>query len=71
MTQKELGAIIYKRRKQLNISQTQFAAMINSDQKTISHVENGIKTPRTKTVLKILNALDLKVIIKPKDIFHD
>lgn len=54
-----VGSIIYKRRKQLNLSQSELSKMTKFSQHTISKIERGKVDCKLSTVLQLLKVLDL------------
>jgi len=60
----EIGDIISVMRKKEGISQGQLAKHVRISQKHLSNIESGHIKPRWEMLMKILNALNLKVTIK-------
>ena len=58
----ELGSFIYKRRKELNISQAKFSELTNYSLSAISKIENNITTPSLSSISLIADALKISVI---------
>ena len=58
-----LGASIYTRRKQKGWRQSDLARQASVRQQLISDLENGIRTPRLDTMVKVLAALDLDLSV--------
>lgn len=65
VTQKKLGNKIQKLRKELGITQEEFAERLNISRTHIGHIEQGRKSPSMKLMEKIAKTLQVKV----KDIF--
>lgn len=63
---KSLGIAIKRQRKAKNLSQNEAGAPFKLDQTTLSSVEQGAPGTRLETIFRILAALDLEMIIKPK-----
>lgn len=61
-----LGNVIKRQRKIKNLSQEEAGINFNLDQTTISTVENGAAGTRLETIFRVLAALDLEMIIRPK-----
>lgn len=53
------GAILYRRRKELGLTQSQLAQRIGVQPNYIVYLEKGERKPSDRTVLKIARALDL------------
>ena len=66
MGRKRLGKKIRLARVELDLTQTQLAQKINTQQKSISHYETGASLPSLKTLVKIA-----KVLKKPAGYFLD
>jgi HTH-type transcriptional regulator/antitoxin HipB len=63
---KSLGSAIKRERKAKKLSQTEAGTAFNLDQTTVSSIEQGAPGTRLETLFRILAALDLEMIIKPK-----
>jgi len=63
---KSLGSAIKRQRKAKKLSQTAAGTPFNIDQTTVSSIEQGAPGTRLETLFRILAALDLEMIIKPK-----
>ena len=63
---KSLGNTIKRQRKAKKLSQKAAGAAFKLDQTTISSIEQGAPGTRLETLFRILAALDLEMIIKPK-----
>lgn len=59
MDTKSIGKQIKTARLQNNLTQQQFAEQINMSTTYISAIEQGAKTPKLETFIKIANALDV------------
>ncbi|HHE39316.1 MAG TPA: transcriptional regulator [Candidatus Cloacimonetes bacterium] len=68
MDKKELGKIIKKRRKNLNIDQKSISEISGIAHHTLSDIESGKGNPTFQTLIKILDILGLELQIKPKGI---
>ena len=56
---KEIGQRIYKRRKELYMTQDELATKIGVSSQMISYAENGIKGIRPENIIKISSALQI------------
>lgn len=65
-TAKQLGAVIRRKRKQLDLSQSELGNRIRLRQATISKLEAGEPATRLQTLLDALAALDLEIVIRPR-----
>lgn len=63
---KSLGNAIKRQRKLKNLSQTATGSTIKIEQSTISSIESGAPGTRLETLFRVLAALDLEMIIRPK-----
>lgn len=63
---KSLGSAIKRQRKAKKLSQTEAGNAFNLDQTTVSSIEQGAPGTRLETLFRMLAALDLEMIIKPK-----
>lgn len=57
---------LIERRNQFHMSQRELAAIIGTKQPAIARLENGSHNSTIGTLLKVANALDLDVELKPK-----
>lgn len=62
----QLGAIVKRRRRLKQLTQTQLAAHIGARQATISGLEAGAAGTRLSTLLEVLAALELELIVQPR-----
>jgi HTH-type transcriptional regulator/antitoxin HipB len=65
-SEKQLGAIVRRTRKQAGLTQGGLAARANLRQGTISRLEAGEPAMQLKIVLETLAALDLELVIRPR-----
>jgi HTH-type transcriptional regulator/antitoxin HipB len=63
---KSLGTAIKRQRKIKKLSQTQAGSTFKIEQSTISSIEQGAPGTRLETLFRVLAALDLEIIIRPK-----
>ena len=61
-----LGAAIRRARKAKKLSQTEVGNTFNIEQSTISSIEQGAPGTRLKTLLRVLAALELELVVRPK-----
>lgn len=61
-----LGAAVYAARKRKGWRQSDLARRASVRQQLISDLENGIRTPRLDTMVKVLAALDLDLKVAPR-----
>jgi HTH-type transcriptional regulator/antitoxin HipB len=65
---KSLGSAIKRQRKTKKLSQTQAGSAFKIEQSTISSIEQGAPGTRLETLFRILAALDLEMVVRPKKI---
>jgi HTH-type transcriptional regulator/antitoxin HipB len=65
-TSKQIGAIIHRRRRQLQLTQNRLGAKIKHRQATISRLETGEPGIRLGTLLDVLAALNLEMVVRPR-----
>ncbi|MES2219104.1 MAG: helix-turn-helix domain-containing protein [Pseudomonadota bacterium] len=65
---KSLGTAIKRQRKSKGLNQNQAGQEFKLDQTTISSIEQGAPGTRIETLFRMLAALDLEMIIRPKKI---
>jgi len=63
---KSLGSALKRQRKIKKLSQNEAGASFRLDQTTVSSIEQGAPGTRLETLFRMLAALDLEMIIKPK-----
>jgi HTH-type transcriptional regulator / antitoxin HipB len=63
---KSLGIAIKRQRKAKNLSQKEAGNAFKLDQTTVSSMEQGASGTRLETLFRMLAALDLEMIIRPK-----
>lgn len=66
-----LGQAIRRQRRLLKKSQTEAGAPLCIDQTTVSSIENGADGTRLETLFRILAALDLDIVLRPKNASND
>ncbi|WP_322994098.1 helix-turn-helix transcriptional regulator [Castellaniella sp.] len=65
-TEKQLGAILRRVRKQARMSQGVLGEQINMRQGTISRLEAGEPAVQLHTLLEVLSALNLELVVRPR-----
>jgi len=63
---KSLGSALKRQRNAKKLSQNEAGNAFKLDQTTISSIEQGAPGTRLETLFRILAALDLEMIIRPK-----
>jgi HTH-type transcriptional regulator/antitoxin HipB len=66
-TPKVLGTILQGIRKSKKVTQSEVGVLFGLEQTTVSSIENGAAGTRLDTLFRLLAALDLEMIIKPKN----
>jgi HTH-type transcriptional regulator/antitoxin HipB len=61
-----LGHILRDARKQKGLSQTEAGKSVGIDQPTLSKIERGESNARLDTLFRLLAALDMEMIIRPR-----
>jgi HTH-type transcriptional regulator/antitoxin HipB len=65
-TPKQIGAIIQRHRRQLNLTQNEVGARTKHRQATLSRLEAGEPGTGLGTLLDILAALNLEIVVRPR-----
>lgn len=65
-TEKQLGAILRRTRKQAGLSQGDLGERIHLRQGTISRLEAGEPAVQLHTLVEILSALGLELVVRPR-----
>ena len=65
---KSLGSAIKRQRKAKKLTQQAAGIAFKLDQTTVSSIEQGAPGTRLETLFRMLAALDLEMIIKPKNL---
>ncbi|RWN61333.1 MAG: helix-turn-helix domain-containing protein [Mesorhizobium sp.] len=65
-TEKQLGAIVRRVRKQASLSQGGLGDRIHLRQGTVSRIEAGEPAVQLRTLMAALSALDLEIVIRPR-----
>lgn len=63
---KSLGSAIKRQRKASKLSQDEAGSPFKLDQTTVSSIEQGAPGTRLETVFRMLAALNLEMVIRPK-----
>lgn len=64
---KALGNAIKRQRKNKKLNQTEAGSAVNIDQTTASSIEHGAPGTRLETIFRMLAALELEMVIRPKE----
>ena len=59
--EKQMGNIIRRERRKLNLTQTELGEKTNIHQETISRIEAGNSATKLQTLLSVLGALNLEI----------
>ena len=62
-----LGMILRSARKQKSLSQTEAGKSVGIDQPTMSKIERGESHARVDTLFRLLAALDMEMIVRPRE----
>ena len=65
-TEKQLGAILRRARKQAGLTQGGLGERIHLRQGTISRLEAGEPAVQLHTVMEVLSALGLELVVRPR-----
>ncbi|RWB97700.1 MULTISPECIES: helix-turn-helix domain-containing protein [unclassified Mesorhizobium] len=65
-TEKQLGAIVRRVRKQASLTQGGLGDRIHLRQGTVSRLEAGEPAVQLRTLMAALSALDLEIVIRPR-----
>lgn len=65
-TEKQLGAIVRRARKQAGLSQGALGEQIHLRQGTVSRLEAGEPAVQLRTLMEALSALRLELVIRPR-----
>jgi HTH-type transcriptional regulator / antitoxin HipB len=65
-TEKQLGAILRRARKQAGLTQSDLGSHIHLRQGTVSRLEAGEPAVQMHTLMQALAALDLELVIRPR-----
>ena len=66
-TEKQLGAIMRRARKQVGLTQGSLGERIHLRQGTISRLEAGEPAVQLHTVMEALSALGLELVVRPRN----
>ncbi|MGL4638090.1 MAG: helix-turn-helix domain-containing protein [Beijerinckiaceae bacterium] len=67
-TEKQIGAILRRHRKQDGLSQAELAERMHFRQGTISRLEAGVPAMQLRTLIEALVALKLELVIRPRSV---
>jgi len=62
----QLGAALQRFRKDMSLAQNQVSEKSGVIQPAISEIEHGARASRLETIFKLLGALDLEIVIRPR-----
>jgi HTH-type transcriptional regulator/antitoxin HipB len=65
-SEKQLGAILRRARKQAGLTQGALGEQVSLRQATISHLEAGEPAVQLRTVMEVLSALGLELVVRPR-----
>lgn len=65
-TEKQLGAILRRARKQAGLTQGALGERIHLRQGTVSRLEAGQPAVQLHTLTEVLSALDLELVVRPR-----
>ncbi len=65
-TEKQLGAILRRARKQARLSQASLGEQTGLRQGTVSRLEAGEPAVQLRTLLEALSALQLELVVRPR-----
>lgn len=68
---KSLGNAIKRQRKSKKLSQQEAGSLFKLDQTTVSSIEQGAPGTRLETLFRMLAALELEMIIRPKKMIRN
>lgn len=63
---RQLGNALRRFRRKRGLTQVELAKRAGMRQGTVSQVESGLETVKMKTVMDLLQALDLEFVIQPR-----
>jgi len=63
----DLGVIIQAKRKQVGLSQAEFAGLSGVGNRFVSDLENGKPTVQLDKTLQVLHGLGLELIVQPRN----
>lgn len=67
-TPSQIGAALQRRRRSLGLTQAQLAERVRARQGTVSRLEAGRGDAKLSTLLDMLAALDLELVIQPRQV---
>jgi len=65
-SEKQLGAILRRLRKQSKLTQAELGEKIHLRQATISKLEDGAPATQLRTIMATLAALELELVVRPR-----
>ncbi len=65
-TSRQIGAALRRRRRSMNLRQSDIGSRTNLRQATISALENGEAGTQLRTLINVLTALDLELVVRER-----
>lgn len=65
-SERQLGAILRRQRKQAGLTQTELGEKVHLRQATISKLEDGAPATQLRTLMAALSILDLELVVRPR-----
>ncbi len=65
-TSRQIGAALRRRRRGMNLRQSDIGSRTNLRQATISALENGEAGTQLRTLINVLTALDLELVVRER-----
>lgn len=65
-TSRQIGAALRRRRRSMNLRQSDIGSRTNLRQATISALENGEAGTQLRTLIRVLTALDLELVVRER-----
>jgi HTH-type transcriptional regulator / antitoxin HipB len=69
-TEKQLGALLRRARKQAGLTQTELGQKLHLRQGTVSRLEAGEPAVQLDTLIAALAALNLELVLRPRTTTH-
>jgi HTH-type transcriptional regulator/antitoxin HipB len=67
-TEKQLGAILRRARKQARLTQGALGELIHLRQGTVSRLEAGEPAVQLRTLMEAISALNLELVVRPRSL---
>ena len=65
-TSRQIGAALRRRRRSMNLRQSDIGSRTSLRQATISALENGEARTQLRTLIRVLTALDLELVVRER-----